>query len=121
MKSFDFKFTSHREECVEEMERMREAALEAIGSKVAGYAIPLAPVDTGLLKNSITWALDGEQPKIKTYHAQYGSNRDKDGKRISAAKKGAGAVNFGCYEGTAPKDPSGSRSVTIGTNVEYAA
>ena len=59
-------------------------------------------VDTGLLRNSVTFALDGEETKISSYKADKG-----DGK--------------GSYSGSMPKESGkGVRSVIIGTNVEYA-
>lgn len=97
MKNFDFKFTSHRKEYVEAMEKGKEAALDAIGSKVAGYALMLAPVDTGRLKNSITWAI--KKTEGRTYNYE-----DDDGNPYS-------------YDvGTGLPDDA----VAIGTNVEYA-
>ena len=47
---------SHKKEVLDALERAKIAALEAIGSQVAGYALGLAPHDTGRLRNSITWA-----------------------------------------------------------------
>ena len=59
-------------------------------------------VITGLLRNSITYALAGKEPQIKTYSSDDGT--------IS-----------GEYEGTAPEeDDEHEESVYIGTNVEYA-
>ena len=56
-------------------------------------------VDTGLLRNSITFAMDGEPANISSYSASKG-----DGK--------------GSYSGSAPKTEQ--PTVYIGTNVEYA-
>lgn len=55
-------------------------------------------VDTGLLKNSITFAVSGESPNISSYSADEGT--------------GSGA-----YSGKAPEDKV--PAVYIGTNVEY--
>ena len=60
-------------------------------------------VDTGRLRNSITFALSGERANIQQYSWQKG--------QISGRSAGSGE-----YNGTAP-DESG---VFIGTNVEYA-
>lgn len=97
MKNFDFKFTSNREKYVEAMEKGKEAALDAIGSKVAGYASMLAPVDTGRLKNSITWAIKKTEGRTYNY-------RDDDGNPYSYD------VGAGLSED----------AVAVGTNVEYA-
>ena len=104
-------------------------ALETVGLLVEGYAKQLCPVDTGRLRNSITHALDGEAPAITSYHASYGSNThtvknrrtgQMETRRYSASSRNAGAVSYGVYSGTLPKEPGGQRAVIIGTNVEYA-
>lgn len=61
-------------------------------------------VDTGRLRNSITFALAGEQANIQQYSWQKGT----------VSKAPAGTAQ---YSGTADNDPG----VYIGTNVEYAA
>lgn len=95
------------------------AALEAVGLKAEGNAKKMCPVDTGLLRNSITHAVSGGSAKQSTYHAQYGSGRNKSGKRVSASSANAGSVGYGSYSGTiGTRDEA---SVYIGTNVEYAA
>lgn len=58
-------------------------------------------VQTGLLRNSITFARGGKQANIPSYVADSGG--------------GSGA-----YSGTAPIDPTDQHAVYIGTNVEYA-
>lgn len=75
--------------------------LRAVGEDAAGTAADtsVAPVDTGLLKNSITYAIAGEAPNIIQYRA------DKGGET-------------GSYSGTAPE--ANMPTVYIGTNVEYA-
>ena len=77
--------------------------LETCGLVAEGYAKKLTPVDTGLLRNSITYAISGEEAAIDTYE-------DNEGK------------NKGFYSGTAPEESSDkTKSVYIGTNVEYAS
>ena len=99
-------------------------ALEAIGMTAERHAKEQCPVDTGLLRNSITYAISGEAPAIKSYKATYGSNRytkgKNAGKRRSASSKHAGAVGVGFYSGTAPDDPPNQKGVYIGSNVKYA-
>ena len=60
------------------------------------------PVDTGRLRNSITYALAGEETHVKSYKANKGG---KDRETYT-------------YEGTA--DGEKGSGVYIGTNVEYA-
>lgn len=106
----DVRIEDHSKEYLNQVERALETALEAVGLHIEGEAkeeLENSPrrVDTGLLRNSITYALDGEPTATKTYHAD------------SANKNGS--TNIGSYSGTAPKETKG-RSVLIGTNVEYA-
>lgn len=79
-------------------------ALWAMGAAAEGYAKKGdVPVDTGLLRNSITFAVGGEAPNASSYRA------DKPDK--------SGVIRSGSYGGTAP---AGSY-VAIGSGVEYAA
>lgn len=80
-----------------------DRSLVRIGLSAEGYAINLCPVDTGYLRNSITFALSGESANKTAYRAK--------------VKKGA---KPGQYSGTAPDEPKG-KAVYIGSNVEYAA
>lgn len=89
-----------------------EMALIAIGAKMESHAkLPVdkggnMPVDTGRLKNSITFALAGGPAQISSYGPDSGGGDDEQSKP---------------YSGTAPADPGGKvRSVYVGTNVEYA-
>lgn len=91
----------HSDEFIEELKRRIPAALEECGLAAEGYAKRLCAVDTGLLRNSITHALDGEPTAISSY-------TDNPGKQK------------GEYSGSMPKETEG-RAVYIGTNVEYAA
>ena len=84
--------------------------LEAIGIHIEGEAkeeLEADPrrIDTGLLRNSITYALSGQAPAIGSYKAD---KADKSGK-----------VQHGSYHGTAPNDPDDKQAVYVGTNVEY--
>lgn len=75
-------------------------ALEAVGYQaVSDITKDPIPVDTGLMKNSITFALSGEAPKTGDYSADNGDES-------------------GSYSGTAPRDKE--PTVYIGTNVTYA-
>lgn len=108
----DVTINDHSDEYLRNVEDALEIALEKIGLHIEGEAkeeVENSPrrVDTGLLRNSITYALDGEATNISTYS---GDNESKYGKK---------GVPSGSYSGSAPKE-SGGRSVIIGTNVEYA-
>ena len=94
----------HSDEYMKDVDKALEKALTAIGIHLEGEAkeeLENTPrrIDTGLLRNSITYALDGEAAAQTSYSADDGSKS-------------------GSYSGTAPKDEQ--RSVMVGTNVEYA-
>lgn len=109
----NIRIDDHSEEYLKEVEKAIEAVLEGIGGHIEGEAkeeLENSPrrVDTGLLANSITYALDGEAPHKSTYSA----NRES---KYTGKKPPSGS-----YSGTAPKEGGKNRSVIIGTNVEYA-
>ncbi len=84
-------------------------ALMVIGLKAERYAkancTEMKAVDTGRLRNSITFALAGEAANATSYTA----DRGKGGKPPAA----------GSYSGTAEGN-SGDATVFVGSNVEYA-
>ncbi|MBR1911940.1 MAG: HK97 gp10 family phage protein [Treponema sp.] len=84
---------------LKDLEEACERALEICGGKAETYAKKNCPVDTGLLKNSITHAVGGHTTSVQTYKADRG---DKTGS----------------YSGTLGKE--GDHTVYIGSNVEYA-
>lgn len=100
------KVNDHSAEYMRQVNEAIEGALEAVGSFLSDEAadeLENSPrrVDTGLLRNSVTYALDGDGAAVSDYHADSG-----------------GAS--GSYRGSAPKEGKSKRSVIIGTNVEYA-
>lgn len=115
---------NHIPELKEALEEQVIAALEACGVQAVGHTVAnitsIGAVDTGLLRNSITYAMDGKAPKKTSYHAAYGSGRNSKGQRYSYRNAKAGAVGVGRYKGTAPEDNRGTHTVYIGTNVYYA-
>lgn len=91
----------------EEVRKAIDRALEAIGLHVSGEAkeeLSNAPkrIDTGLLRNSITYAVYGQSPAVTSYTADTG--------------EGAGS-----YSGKAPGESDGGMAVYIGSNSEYSA
>lgn len=81
----------------EQAERYAKTELSKPKSRKNGAARP--NVVTGLLRNSITFAVSGKKPRLQSYVA------DNGGKT-------------GAYSGAAPDE--GDRAVYVGTNVEYA-
>lgn len=84
-----------------EMMAKLKRAMRIIGLKAESYAKDLAPVDTGLLRNSITYAIGGEAPSTQ----QYTDRKDKQN---------------GQYEGKAPDDNETEITLYLGSNVHYA-
>lgn len=97
----DIQITSHSRKVGSEIDKAFKRALTIIGMKAESYAKALTPVDTGLLRNSVTFALGGAQPGVQQYASNTGDAT-------------------GTYEGQAPADQDGQMSVYIGTNVHYA-
>lgn len=97
----EVKITSHEERCKREIDAKLKRALKIIGMQAESYAKMLCPVDTGLLRNSITYAIGGEMP----HNLQYTSNdRTQNGE----------------YTEPAPPDDETTLTLYIGTNVHYA-
>lgn len=84
-------------------------AATMIGGTIEGHAKEYCPVDTGLLHNSITYALGGESPVIGSYKS---NDRDKTGKVIEPKE--------GHYSEKAPQDNGDQVTVYVGSNVQYA-
>ena len=102
----NIEYRDNTEEVLSALEAAIKRGNEAIGMTAEGHAkkkITVAgAVDTGRLRNSITYALAGEETHVKSYKANKGG---KDRETYT-------------YDGTAEgKKGSG---VYIGTNVEYA-
>lgn len=106
---------------LEAIEENADRTLEALGLQAAGYAAlelesDPARVDTGLLRNSIAYAIAGELPQVAANgHAQgqdyHNNGRDKNGNPVPAVD--------GHYQGKFPR-AHGEHSVYIGSNVSYS-
>lgn len=94
---------------VDALEKAINDGLTAIGMTAEGHAkrkITSYPaVDTGRLRNSITFALAGGKAHVETYKAYKRAEGEKKRKTYT-------------YVGTAPDDKE--KAVYIGSNVEYA-
>lgn len=81
-------------------------AMQLVGEKAEGYAKEECPVDTGLLRNSITYAVAGEGAAITGYQA----DTPKEGRQSS-----------GTYSGYTQAEPGDNKAaVYVGSNVNYA-
>ena len=83
----------------ESLEQATKRALRAVGMQAVKDVVKNVPVDTGLLRNSITFAVSGESANKSTYGSKTGNKT-------------------GSYSGKAPNEKV--PAVHIGTNVEYA-
>ena len=86
-----------------------QRAARMIGGTIEGHAKEYCPVDTGLLRNSITFAIGGENANVQSYKS---NNRDKTGQEIE--------TKTGSYGEAAPADTAGEVTVYVGSNVYYA-
>lgn len=96
-------YRDNTEEILNALEKAKRRGLVAIGLAAEGHAKRATPVDTGRLRNSITYALAGEQTHVESYKARKGG---KDRETYT-------------YDGNAP-GKKGEDAVYIGSNVEYA-
>lgn len=113
--SFEIKIAADNiEQAKQELHDRVRKALTAMGIQAASLAkveLQKTPsrIDTGLLRNSITHALDGESMAIASYS---GDNPSKYTGKMP---------DPGSYSGSMPAEPQGRQAVYIGSNVEYAA
>ena len=88
------------DEVLEELGKYIELGLESIGEKAVGYAQGDCPVDTGLLRNSLTYGLDGGTVKNSSYTDNSGNQHGSYTGQFAAEKQG--------------------RALYVGSNVSYA-
>jgi len=102
--NIQIQITDNSAEVLSAIPKAIQRALWAIGATAEGHAkVNETRVDTGLLRNSITFAVGGSAPNTTSYKA------DKP--------DASGKIRTGSYGGTAPK----GNYVMIGSGVEYAA
>lgn len=107
----------HTDEVLNATDEGIERALEAIGIQVENYAKMKCPVDTGLLRNSITHAVGGKSPETTTYSSNNTHASTEKTKKAGTAGNPVNPTKTGSYSGTAPNE----KAVFVGSNVEYAA
>lgn len=98
-----YTYKDNTDEVLSALEKAKVRGLTAIGMTAEGHAkkkiTQAKAVDTGRLRNSITFAVSGESANISSYSGDHGEEG-------------------GSYSGTAPNDKE--KAVYIGTGVEYA-
>lgn len=103
----EFEVKSHVDEFMDAVVQKIPLMLKAVGQTAEGYAKEDCPVDTGLLRNSITYAISGERPAITSYSADKADD--------------SGVVQHGMYDGnTDPEEEPQCYSLLVGSNVKYA-
>ena len=116
--AFGFTFKDNSDKVKVKVDAATRRALTAAGGQAEAYCkleLERNPhrIDTGLLRNSITYALAGEAPATKRYKGDRPSQYKNDG-----------VIPEGSYDGKAPNDSEGlfrdRHTVYVGTNVEYA-
>jgi hypothetical protein len=99
-----YTYKDNTDEVLSALEKAKIRGLTAIGMTAEGHAkkkiTQAKAVDTGRLRNSITFAVSGESANISSYSGDHGEEG-------------------GSYSGTAPNDKE--KAVYIGTGVSYAA
>lgn len=94
------KFTDNSDEVLRDLEIAIKRGAVAIGMRAETHVKEKTPVDTGRLRNSMTYALSGEGAHITSYSGDHGEPG-------------------GTYTGTLPAEKN--IAVYVGTNVKYAA
>jgi len=97
----DIKITDHSKEILEAMQKQAQLGLDAVGERAEGYAKSECPVDTGRLRNSITYATE-------TNHSEGNTNKHPNGQEDAKP------------EDYAMKAKPEKYTLYVGTNVEYA-
>lgn len=100
-KNFSVKITNNKAEYEKALDLVAERVLTMWGMQAESAAKKLCPVDTGLLRNSITYALAGQTVAEPYYKSNSGETS-------------------GHYTDQAPADKGALRHVYVGSNVEYA-
>lgn len=115
----DTEVTNDAEAVKSRFEAALRIALEAVGLQAEGDVQLLCPVDTGLLRNSITHAVQGAKTSIESYKSNEVHASTDATRRAGTAGKPVKEVIEGQYTGEV-SDGTGKLKVFIGTNVFYA-
>lgn len=105
-------------EVIKEKDEAVLRALEAVGIQAEGYVQLLTPVDTGLLRNSITHAIAGGKPALGQYKSNEIHATTQVTEKAGTAGKAVSPQTVGSYTVATPKLEH--PAVYVGTNVEYA-
>ena len=100
-------FRDNSEEVIGLFQKAKHRGLEAVGLTAEGHAKKKCPVDTGRLRNSITYAIAGYQTHVQSY---------RRGNVAGGTSQKHTYHDYGSEAMEGEKDSA----VFIGSNVEYA-
>ena len=100
-------FRDNSNEVISLFQKAKHRGLEAIGLAAEGHAKRKCPVDTGRLRNSITYAIAGYQTHVQNY---------RRGHVVGGTSQKHKRYDYGNETMEGEKDSA----VFIGSNVEYA-
>ena len=100
-------FRDNSNEVISLFQKAKHRGLEAIGLAAEGHAKRKCPVDTGRLRNSITYAIAGYQTHVQNY---------RRGNVVGGTSQKRKRYDYGNETMEGEKDSA----VFIGSNVEYA-
>lgn len=110
-KDFEFKIVDNSAQFIAAKDERVRTALTAVGIQAVSHVqrnyTVNGRVDTGLLRNSVAYAISGDKPSKDSYSGTTGQKSGRPG-------------STGGYSGTAPADTPNKPAVYVGTNVDYA-
>lgn len=114
----------HMDEIIAECHRRALAALQLCGAQCERNAkinLEKDPrrVDTGLLRNSITYGMANGETAIKSYKSNTTHGNTDSTTRRGIAGTPVKNPGSGSYAGTLPDVDGSDQAVYVGTNVEY--
>lgn len=115
-----FELTDNSAAFLKALETAADEALEAIGIQVQSDTVrnitASGRVDTGLMRNSIAYAVSGQQPAIG---ALGGGRKQRTPKASNPSKYTRETPKGKMYSGKAPDAEGSQKAVYIGSNVSY--
>ena len=118
MKVTSISLTDNTAEVLKALNSQVNKALEAVGMQALNYTTMLCPTDTGLLKNSLTYAVAGKPASISNYQSNRSHADTSATQKAGTAGKQVNPIRSGKYDGTIGE--ATEKAVYVGTNVEYA-
>ena len=114
MKEFTIEIAEdHIDEVLDELGDLAKTALSECGIQAVAHAVDklteYSAVDTGLLRNSLTYGIGGEKTSVDKYSPSH-----------TPGQHSGRTAKDGSYKGKLPKDDDWKYTLYVGTNVYYA-